>query len=164
MPTKNGEKVTMFRLVKKIVIILIALFVINTFIVTLTIYYNNNMYPSVKDGDLCVIKKYDKHTHLEDIVYYQDNFYRVIARENQVVDITDKGILTVDGQQLVNATNTLTHKLENSDIVFPYTVPQGEIFLLNDYRENTSDSREFKSVKEKDITGTLFFIFRRRGF
>ena len=116
----------------------------------MTIYYNNNMYPSVKDGDLCVIKKYDKHTHLEDVVYYHDNFYRVVARENQVVDITDKGILTVDGQQ--------------PDIVFPYTVPQGEIFLLNDYREKTSDSREFKSVKEKDITGTLFFIFRRRGF
>lgn len=154
----------MVRFIKKLFIIGVVLFLIHTYIGTMTIYYNNNMYPSVKDGDLCVIKKYDKHTHLEDVVYYQDSFYRVVARENQVVDITDKGILTVDGQQPVNATNTLTHKLEKSDIVFPYTVPQGEIFLLNDYRENTSDSREFKSVKEKDITGTLFFIFRRRGF
>ena len=154
----------MIRLIKKVLIIVVALFLINTYIGTMTIYYNNNMYPSIKDGDLVFIKKYDKHTHLEDVVLYRNEMYRVIAREGQVVDITDKGILTVDGQQPVNATNTLTYKLENSDIVFPYTVPQGEVFLLNDYRENTSDSREFASVLENDLTGTVFFIFRRRGF
>ena len=101
----------MVRLIKKVLIIVVSLFLINTYIGTMTIYYNNNMYPSIKDGDLVFIKKYDKHTHLEDVVLYRNEMYRVIAREGQVVDITDKGILTVDGQQPVNATNTLTYKI-----------------------------------------------------
>lgn len=154
----------MIKLFKKIIIVSITLFCIHTYIGSMFIYYDNNMFPSIKDGDLCMIKKYDKKTHLEDVVYYQGTLYRVIARENQEVNITEKGILTVDGQQPQNITNSYTYKLEDSEITFPYTVPSGEIFLLNDFRENTDDSRKMKSVKESDITGIVFFLIRRRGF
>ena len=154
----------MIKLLKKVVIVGLSLFLVYTYIGSMFIYYDNNMFPSIKDGDLCVIKKYDKKTHLEDVVYYQGTLYRVIARENQEVNITDKGILTVDGQQPQSITNSYTFKAENSDVTFPYTVPSGEIFLLNDFRENQEDSRIFKSVKESEITGIVFFVIRRRGF
>lgn len=151
----------MIRLIKKIVLIVITLFLIHTYIGSMFIYYNNNMFPSIRDGDLCFIEKYDKHTHIDDIVLYNDTMYRVIARENQEVNITDKGILTVDGQQVLSVTNSL---LTCGDLTYPIKLKQGELFVLNDYREDLSDSRTFSTVQEKDITGKVFFLIRRRGF
>ena len=151
----------MIRLIKKIVFIVISMFLIHTYIGSMFIYYNNNMFPSIRDGDLCFIEKYDKHTHIDDVVLYNDTMYRVIARENQEVNITDKGILTVDGQQVLSVTNSL---LQRGDITYPIKLKQGELFVLNDYREEISDSREFNTIQEKDITGKLFFLIRRRGF
>ena len=151
----------MIRLIKKIVFIVISLFLIHTYIGSMFIYYNNNMFPSIRDGDLCFIEKYDKHTHIDDIVLYNNTLYRVIARENQEVNITEKGILTVDGQQVLSVTNSL---LQRGDITYPVKLKQGELFVLNDYREEISDSREFNTIQEKDITGKIFFLIRRRGF
>ena len=151
----------MIRLIKKIVFIVISLFLIHTHIGGMFIYYNNNMFPSIRDGDLCFIEKYDKHTHIDDIVLYNNTLYRVIARENQEVNITEKGILTVDGQQVLSVTNSL---LPRGDITYPVKLKQGELFVLNDYREEISDSREFNTIQEKDITGKIFFLIRRRGF
>jgi signal peptidase I len=119
------------------------------------------MFPSIRDGDLCFIEKYDKRTHIDDIVLYNNTLYRVIARENQEVNITEKGILTVDGQQVLSVTNSL---LQRGDITYPVKLKQGELFVLNDYREEIFDSREFSTIQEKDITGKIFFLIRRRGF
>lgn len=151
----------MIRLVKKVVLIVITLFLIHTYIGSMFIYYNNNMFPSIRDGDLCVIEKYDKHTHIDDIVLYNNTMYRVIARENQEVNITDKGILTVDGQQVLSVTNSL---LTRGDLTYPIKLKQSELFVLNDYREDLGDSRTFSTIHEKDITGKVFFLIRRRGF
>lgn len=151
----------MVRLIKKVVLIVITLFLIHTYIGSMFIYYNNNMFPSIRDGDLCFVEKYDKHTHIDDIVLYNDTFYRVIARENQEVNITDKGILTVDGQQVLSVTNSL---LTRGDLTYPIKLKQSELFVLNDYREDLGDSRTFSTIQEKDITGKIFFLIRRRGF
>lgn len=151
----------MIRMIKKIVLIVITLFLIHTYIGSMFIYYNNNMFPSIRDGDLCFIEKYDKHTHIDDIILYNNTLYRVIARENQEVNITEKGILTVDGQQVLGVTNSL---LQRGDITYPVKLKQGELFVLNDYREEISDSREFNTIQEKDIAGKIFFLIRRRGF
>ena len=151
----------MIRLIKKLVLIVITLFLIHTYIGSMFIYYNNNMFPSIHDGDLCFVEKYEKHTHIDDIILYDNTLYRVIARENQEVNITDKGILTVDGQQVLSTTNTL---LQKGDVSFPIKVGKGELFVLNDYRDDLADSRMFSTIQEEDITGKIFFLIRRRGF
>ena len=147
--------------IQRILITCIALVLLNKFVVTATIYYDNNMFPSIKDGDLVVVEKYDKDIQLSDVVIYKNRLYRVIAKSGQEVDISKEGILTVNGMQPAESTNFLTAK---GDKQYPLTVPEGEIFVLNDYREDTSDSREFGTIKESDIDGKVFFITRRRGF
>lgn len=151
----------MLKLIKKGMLIILTLFLVHSYIGTLFIYYNNNMYPSIKDGDLCFIQKYDKQYNQDSIVLYKDKLYRVIAKENQVVDITDTGILTVDGNQLLGVS---TLGIEKGNIELPYTVKHGEVFVLNDYYIDTEDSRTFGSIPTTGITGTIVFLFRRRGF
>ena len=69
--------------------------------------------------------------------------------------------MTVDGQQVLSVTNSL---LTRGDLTYPIKLKQGELFVLNDYREDLSDSRTFSTLQEKDITGKVFFLIRRRGF
>lgn len=147
--------------IQRILITCVALVLLNKFVVTATIYYDNNMFPSIKDGDLVVVEKFDKEVQLSDVVIYKNRLYRVIAKSGQEVDITKEGILTVNGMQPAESTNSLTSKGEKE---YPIKVPEGELFVLNDYREDTSDSREFGTIKESDIDGKVFFITRRRGF
>lgn len=147
--------------IQRILITCIALVLLNKFVVTATIYYDNNMFPSIKDGDLVVIEKFDKEVQLSDVVIYNGRLYRVIAKAGQEVDISKEGILTVNGMQPAESTNSLTSKGEKE---YPIKVPEGEIFVLNDYREDESDSREFGTIKESDIEGKVFLITRRRGF
>ena len=147
--------------IQRILITCVALVLLNKFVVTATIYYDNNMFPSIKDGDLVVIEKFDKEVQLSDVVIYNSRLYRVIAKAGQEVDISKEGILTVNGMQPAESTNSLTNKGEKE---YPIKVPEGEIFVLNDYREDESDSREFGTIKEGDVEGKVFFITRRRGF
>ena len=59
---------------------------------------------------------------------------------------------------------TRTGRVENSAVSFPYTVEEGKAFILNDYREDTLDSRSFGTVDLSDIDGPLILSLRRRGF
>lgn len=161
MVKKERKNRQIWGFVQRILVTCIALVLLNKFVVTATIYYDNNMFPSIKDGDLVVIEKFDKEVQLSDVVIYNGRLYRVIAKAGQEVDISKEGILTVNGMQPAESTNSLTNKGEKE---YPIRVPEGEIFVLNDYREDESDSREFGTIKESDIEGKVFFITRRRGF
>lgn len=161
MVKKERKNRQIWGFVQRILVTCIALVLLNKFVVTVTIYYDNNMFPSIKDGDLVVIEKFDKEVQLSDVVIYNGRLYRVIAKAGQEVDISKEGILTVNGMQPAESTNSLTNKGEKE---YPIRVPEGEVFVLNDYREDESDSREFGTIKESDIEGKVFFITRRRGF
>lgn len=161
MVKKERKNKQIWGFVQRILVTCIALVLLNKFVVTATIYYDNNMFPSIKDGDLVVIEKFDKEVQLSDVVIYNGRLYRVIAKAGQEVDISKEGILTVNGMQPAESTNSLTNKGEKE---YPIKVPEGEIFVLNDYREDESDSREFGTIKESDVEGKVFFITRRRGF
>lgn len=161
MVKKERKNRQIWGFVQRILVTCIALVLLNKFVVTATIYYDNNMFPSIKDGDLVVIEKFDKEVQLSDVVIYNGRLYRVIAKAGQEVDISKEGILTVNGMQPAESTNSLTNKGEKE---YPIKVPEGEIFVLNDYREDESDSREFGTIKESDIEGKVFFVIRRRGF
>ena len=161
MVKKERKNKQIWGFIQRILVTCIALVLLNKFVVTATIYYDNNMFPSIKDGDLVVIEKFDKEVQLSDVVIYNGRLYRVIAKAGQEVDISKEGILTVNGMQPAESTNSLTNKGEKE---YPIKVPEGEVFVLNDYREDESDSREFGTIKESDIEGKVFFVTRRRGF
>ncbi len=91
---------------------------------------------------------------------------RVIAIEGQTIDLRD-GVVYVDGVALdepytegkptyamkCNGTTQLT------DIIYPYTVPEGCFFAMGDNRTNSSDSRVFGAVSVENITGRAVFRY-----
>lgn len=44
---------------------------------------------------------------------------------------------------------------ENGEDIYKYVVPEGEVFVMGDHRDNSKDSREFGSIKEETILGRV---------
>ena len=89
---------------------------------------------------------------------------RVIAVAGQTVDLVD-GHVYVDGKLIDEPytggtpTYSLSTSLGSAGIVYPYTVPEGCVWVMGDNRTNSSDSRFFGPVSLDDVTSHAIFIF-----
>lgn len=92
------------------------------------------LYHDYKAGDIVVLRK--ESFSMEPIVK------RVIAVEGQTVDIDfSAGSVTVDGVELDEPyINELTFTDEGTE--FPLTLGEGEIFVMGDNRNHSTDSRD----------------------
>ena len=82
---------------------------------------------------------------------------RVIAVGGETVDFQD-GKVVVDG---VLIDEPYTHGLPTEPMVqeIPYTVPEGSVWLMGDYRTNSADSRVFGAVPLTEVRGRAIFRF-----
>ena len=85
---------------------------------------------------------------------------RVIATEGQTVDIDfSTGSVYVDGMLLKeDYINELTLLEEGTE--FPLTVPEGNIFVMGDNRNHSSDSRDSRlgTVDTRYVIGKAVFL------
>jgi len=123
------------------------------------------MFPSIKDGDVVLAYRLEKDYVKEDVVVYEhegtQSLGRIVAREGDIVDIDANGTLRVNGTIQSGEILYLTYAKE--DIPYPYTVPEGNVFILGDYREQVKDSRDFGAVSIKDVEAKVITLLRRRG-
>ena len=89
---------------------------------------------------------------------------RVVAVGGQTVDLVD-GKVVVDGATLdepyVNGAPTYSESdYEGSaGISYPYTVPEGTVWVMGDNRTNSKDSRFFGPVSVDDVTSRAILIY-----
>ena len=89
---------------------------------------------------------------------------RVIATGGQTVNLVD-GVVYVDGvaldepYTLGKASYPLDYSLTGVTVSYPYTVPEGSVWVMGDNRTNSLDSRYFGAVSVDDITSRAVFIF-----
>ena len=127
------------------------------------------MFPALRDGDLVI---YSRLSELRqgDVVVFADPqdgtqcISRVVGLEGCEIDITEAGELKTNGYIPSESVFYRTERAEGSSVVFPLTVRQGEVFLLDDYRTIGRDSRVFGPVEKDRIKGRIIYIVRRRGF
>ena len=78
---------------------------------------------------------------------------RVIATGGQTVDLRD-GVVYVDGVPLDEPyTQGKPSNDLNSGITYPYTVPEGHVWVMGDNRTNSADSRAFGAIPLESVTG-----------
>lgn len=125
----------------------------------------NNMYPALKDGDLCVTYKLEQY-HSGDVVAYrvggEIRLGRIVARYGDTVDGDEQGIL-INGMHVSEEVFYPTEIL-NTALELPVSLEAGQFIILNDYRSDFSDSRTCGVIEEDALEGKVIFIFRRRGF
>lgn len=145
--------------VTALIIVLLLVFVVGVYV-----NHSNSSYPMIKDGDLCITFKLGEYANGDEIAYEQDGeirFGRIVALPGDTVDILD-GSITVNGYGVFENTVYPT-TAEGATITFPYKVEEDTVFLLNDYREDITDSRTYGSIPKKMTKGKIVLVIRRRG-
>ena len=166
-PKPLSTKRLAISLLIKLAAIVLAVWLVFIFVLGLTINYGNNMHPAVNDGDLIVSFKLQRPYLNAAVIYNHDGKKRtgrVVGLPGNVIDISEKGELIVNGAIASEDIYYPTYQAENSTVRYPYTVEEGKAFILNDYREDTDDSRAFGAVDLSEIDGPLILSLRRRGF
>ena len=154
-------------LLMKIAIIAAIVFLLMRFVFGIYIMYGNTMHPAVADGDVIITYRLEDYEKGDLVSYNISDGYRIariVAVEGETVDITPDGTLYIDGFIPAEQVFYGTEKLPSSTLEFPYTVPEGCVFLFYDYRTIGEDSRLFGAVNLKDLNGKSIFLIRRRGF
>ena len=121
----------------------------------------NAMEPNYSNGDIVVSIKKKNLASGDVIAFYHGNkilVKRVIATAGEWVNIDKEGNIYINGKK--NEEKYLVVKaIGETDIKYPYQVPNESYFVLSDDRSNNIDSRlqEIGSIKEEDIIGKVLF-------
>jgi signal peptidase I len=92
----------------------------------------------------------------------KDYIKRCVAVEGQTVEIRAKQIY-VDGvlriEPFVKHTDPITRPGDIRDYLGPIVVPKGQLFMMGDNRDNSSDSRYWGFLDRDLIKGKAMFIY-----
>ena len=143
-------------------LIVIAVVLIRTYIITPVIVYGGSMLPNLSDGELLLVRKigYDSATiEREDIVVIKDSNEEIIKR---IIGLPGEHISYKNNKLYVNDKffeegykfrDTEDFNLE--EICSCSTIPEGKYLVLGDNRPISKDSRskELGLVDDSDIVG-----------
>ncbi|MBQ2881190.1 MAG: signal peptidase I [Clostridia bacterium] len=130
-----------------------------------------SMMSTMLDGDRYIVSGLFYTPKVGDIVVFQPemvaNDYslwvkRVIATEDQTVDINGDGEVYVDGikiEELYLDSHQKTLLKSHSKIEFPLTVPKGHVFVMGDNRLDSKDSRDIGCIDVRKVLGKVLLRF-----
>ena len=154
------------QLLLKISIIILAVFLIFTFLYGIVRINDVSMKPAIKDGDLVMYYRLDKRFISGDVAVFEDDGEtttgRVVAVAGDIVDITKNGLKINGAEQISQDIYFDTTQFKNG-VDFPITVGEGQVFLLGDNRPQASDSRIYGCINVKDVRGKVIAVIRSRG-
>jgi len=141
------------------IVIIIVVVLIRTFIATPVLVNGSSMYPTLKNNELLILKKYDSSYKRYDIVvldYKNEKLIkRVIGLPGETVEYKD-GVLYIDGKETEDDFSSTTSDFKSSELVTG-TIPKGYYLVMGDNRKNSIDSRTIGLISEDDINGVTNF-------
>lgn len=171
---RSGFLVSLLKIIALIAFILILSTGIRVFVLQPYEIPSGSMEETIMTGDFVFSEKvsyYFRDVEPGDIVTFNDPLSpgrvlikRVIAVGGQTVDINNEdGLVYVDGMALDEpyTNGSPSYRLENSiaNVSYPYTVPEGELWVMGDNRTNSQDSRFFGSIDASSVTGRGAMIY-----
>jgi len=123
--------------------------------------YGSSMTPTLEENDIVLSVKGAELETGDLVSFYIGNkllVKRYIAGPGQWVDIDEYGNVSVDGKPL-DEPYISEKALGDSDIEYPYQVPENRIFVLGDHRTTSVDSRNttIGCISDEQIVGKIVF-------
>lgn len=131
--------------------------------------YGTSMTPTFQNGDIVASVKTGHFETGEIVAFYYNNkilVKRVIAVAGDLVDIKTDGTVYVNDIKL-DEPYVDTKDSGQSDVKYPYQVPEGCAFVLGDHRKTSLDSRSsvIGSVSVDQVVGKVIFrVWPMSGF
>lgn len=140
-------------------VIILAVVLLRTFIVTPVQVDGSSMFPTLKDHDIILLKKYDKKYKYGDIVIlnYLDSklVKRIIGVPGDLIEVID-GTLYINQKKINDPYSHLTSDFSLKQLGYD-KIPSDYYFVMGDNRAASSDSRMIGLIKKSDILGTTSF-------
>ena len=177
---QNSWQKELFEWVKVIVIAVVIALLLKTFVMTLAKVDGSSMEPTLQDGDRMYVNKLFYKPERGDVVIVKSGqpkepFFikRVIAVGGDTLYIDlDTGDVYVNGEVIDEpyisepifdtGRYTYLYDLEKQGKFSrenPLVIPEGEVFVMGDNRNNSKDSRAMGTFSVKDIEGHAVFRF-----
>ena len=165
-----------FEWIVVVAIALIATFLIRSFVVEPFVVPTGSMESTIEIGDQILAQKVSLELGQPviqgDIVVFHNPdgtsehdvlVKRVIATGGQTVDLID-GTVYIDGvaQNEPYTEGKPSEPLKtaaNVSISYPYTIPEGYLWVMGDNRTDSADSRYFGPIDSKTVTGRAVAIY-----
>ncbi len=148
------------RYLGKILIIGIMIFFINKFLFQLCFIKGDSMSPTLKNGQVIIVKKFKLDFQYGDIVIIKKNDKIIVKR---LVGLPNDRI-KIDGYLYVNDTKMDGYYIEDrGEIINEINLRENEYFVLGDNINNSVDSRnhEIGIIYRDEIIGKKIFNSRK---
>lgn len=165
-----------FSWIKAILIAVILAFLIRTYIFAPIVVDGESMMPTLQDHERIVLTKFgtniDSIDRFDIVVFHatadKDYIKRVIGLPGDHIEYKDD-MLYINGKayeepyldkyknQMAGVPLTESFKLE--DITGSMTVPDDQLFLMGDNRQNSLDSREIGTISVDEIVGKANLVY-----
>lgn len=148
------------------VIIIVVVVLIRSFIVTPVQVDGSSMYPTLKDNEILLLKKYDKKYKRFDIVVLNYNNSKLIKR---IIGLPGEHIEYKDNKLYINGKyvkENFKRNTETSDFELDKKIPKDYYFVMGDNRDNSTDSRIIGFISKDNLEGVsdiALFPFDRFG-
>ena len=146
-------------------IIIVVVVLIRTFIITPVRVDGLSMYPTLKDGEILLLKKYDKSFDRFDIVVVKYGNTKIVKR---IIGLPGDNLKFINNKLYINGEiineDFLNDNVKTADFNINKfnidIIPEGYYFVMGDNRGNSTDSRIIGVVPSKNILGiTDFSLF-----
>lgn len=119
-----------------------------------------SMEPTLYDQDILLLVKSNKYETGDLVSFSWQNkllIKRIIGMPGDIIDISDDGVVSVNGEEL-DEPYVDELALGESDLEYPYQVPENRYFVLGDHRSVSIDSRSstIGCIEKSQIVGRVF--------
>lgn len=158
----DGLKYGWLRDAKKFLLLLVILFFVFHNVIGFSFVKGGSMESTLTEGDLVLYTRINPQYRRGDVVSVRipsGEYYvkRIIAMEGDVLDLREGKVYLND--ELLSEPY-LHGELTNEDdgiVRYPYTLQEGQVFIMGDNRTESMDSRSFGAVGIRQIRGRIWF-------
>lgn len=158
----DGLKYGWLKDTKKFLLLLVILFIVFHNVIGFSFVRGCSMESTLTEGDLVLYTRINPRYHRGDVVSVRipsGEYYvkRIIAMEGDVLDLRDGKVYLNDellSEPYLNGEPTYE---DNGMVRYPYTLQEGQVFVMGDNRAESMDSRSFGAVGIRQIRGRIWF-------
>lgn len=153
------------------IIIILVVVLIRSFVITPVRVQGSSMTPTLHDGEVLILKKYDQSYQRFDIVVLNHNndklIKRIIGLPGEHVEYKNNK-LYIDDKKIEEGFLPENLEFEDFDTILlgDSIIPKNTYLVIGDNRNNSTDSRIIGFIDKKNILGTTnlrIFPFTKLG-